>query len=307
VRAFWGPLAGPFVDLAPGAGAVQAYDINEFGQVCINVDGAPFRFTPGVGLQAVGPFQPECINDVGQMAGRDPATGNVVRYTDGVGWQPLGTAPVGGFREVSGIDAFGRIVATEYVRTGHSPPSYTHYGHVFVDGLGRRKLDDLVVASQPVRVYSVSGITDDGKIACWGSFGSDNRALLLAPRFVSAYGSGCPGGAGRTPKVSADGMPRAGHRVVLLGAGGVPNGGAVFVLAARPAAVVLPGGCTLLADLGTSLAIGVSTNAAGQAHLPIDLPSTTPPGAVYLQLLTVDPGAANRVFALSNGVRIDLQ
>lgn len=306
-RAFYGPLAGPLVDLAPAAGVVTAHDVNQLGQVCLAVDGAPKRYTPGIGLEDVGPFEPERINDHGQMAGRDEATGNVVRYTDGIGWQPLGTAPVGGFRAVGGIDGFGRVVATEYVRTGISPPSYTRYGHLFVDGLGRRKLDDLVDASLQVRVDEVSGITDDGKIACWGSIGSNNRALLLEPRFVSVYGGGCAGGGGRQPKAFADGMPARGQRLVLLGAGAVPNGIGLFVLSFRQAAVALPGGCTVLADPAAGVALAVAAGAAGQAHLPIDLPATTPAGAVFAQFATLDAGAANGLFALSNGVRIAVQ
>src|SRR5690606_16237785 len=113
-RAFVGPLGGPFVDLAPGAGMSRAHDINDAGQVCIDVDGAPMRYTPGVGLQAVGPHMPERINDFGQMAGRD-GNGLVQRYTDGIGWQAIAGASSTSVREVGGINSFGQVVATEYV------------------------------------------------------------------------------------------------------------------------------------------------------------------------------------------------
>jgi hypothetical protein len=148
-----------------------------------------------------------------------------------------------------------------------------------VDGLGLRKLDDLVVGSQPVRVYTVRGITDDGKIAGGGSFGPDNRALLLEPRFVASYGNGGAGGAGRRPKATADGMPAVGNSIALLGSGGVANG----------------------------VAIAVSTGPVGQAKLSLRLPANLPAGSVYAQFITLDTGAANGVFATSNGVRIDVQ
>lgn len=124
---------------------------------------------------------------------------------------------------------------------------------------------------------------------------------------MSVYGAGCHGGTGTAPKAIADGTPAAGLRVVLLGAGGRSNAVGAFVIATQPAAVALPGGCTLLVDLTNAVAISVATNQAGQAHLAIDLPSGTPRGPVYMQFATVDPGAANGAFALSNGVRIDVQ
>ncbi|MGE0144418.1 MAG: hypothetical protein AB7I19_12835 [Planctomycetota bacterium] len=305
--AFTGTLMGPLTTVAPNATNSIAFDINEAGQLCLMVDDLPFRLTPGIGLEPVGPFQPERLNDLGQMAGLDPSNGALMRRTDGVGWENLGRAPVGNFRDVGGIDSFGRIVVTEYVRSGISPPTYFHFGYLHVDGLGLRKLDDLVLGSQPVRVYTVRGITDDGNIACWGSFGPNNRALLLEPRFVASYGNGCAGGAGRQPKATADGMPAAGNRIVLLGSGGVANGTALFLIAASPAAVNLPGGCNLLADAASGLAIAVSTGGTGQASVSFNLPSNLPAGSVYAQFITLDTGAANGVFATSNGVRIDVQ
>lgn len=305
VRSFAGPVGGPYVDLAPTARAARAYAINDAGQVCIDVDGTPMRYTRGVGLQPVGPYQPECINEIGQMAGQD-TSGVVHRYTDGLGWQPLGGGPGMTFRDVGAINSFGQVVMTEYVQTGISPPSYARYGHLYTDGLGIEDLNLLVDASQQVRVETVVGITDNGSIACEGSIGPDNRAMLLEPRYVSTRGTGCPGRSGTAPKAIAAGTPAAGGRIVLLAAGGRSTGSGTFLVAARPAAVPVLG-CTLLVDAATSVAVPVGLNVAGQGHVALGVPQGTAAGALHVQFVSLDSTAPNGFFTLSNAVRIDLQ
>jgi hypothetical protein len=168
------------------------------------------------------------------------------------------------------------------------------------------KLADLVDASQRVAVGTVVGISDTGVIACSGSIGSDNRAMLLEPRYVSTRGSGCAGGSGRAPKAIAVGTPAPGGRIALLAAGGTPGGGGAFLISAQPAAIPVLG-CTLLVDPAAGLSIGIGTNLAGQGQITLRVPSGTAAGALHLQFVSFDAGAPNGLFALSNAVRIDLQ
>src|SRR5690606_28206133 len=130
------------------------------------------------------------LNEAGDVAGVD-TQGRVMRYRDHGGLQGF-TAP-GTFRDVGGIDSFGQIVATEYVRTGISPPSYIHHGWLFGEAFGARKLDELVEHPGPVSIGIVAGISDGGVIAASGSINGDNRALLLEPRFLHVHGQGCAG------------------------------------------------------------------------------------------------------------------
>lgn len=302
-RAFLGPLGGPFVELAPGATASVAYDLNERGQVCLSADGiGDARYTPGVGLQPL-PIRPQRLNDFGQVAGFDSAQQGVARFTDGAGVHVF-TSPLS-FRTVGGIDSFGQIVATEYVRTSISPPGYARYGYLISDALGIRKLETLVEHPVPVRVGEVAGISDTGAIVASGSVGSDNRAILLEPRFVRVYGGGCTGSNG-TPRAVAVGEPIGGGRVTLLAAGGLPQGRGVFVLAFGPASIPLPGGCTLLVDPASAFLVDTPLNTVGQASLPLDLPRHIA-GSVFAQFVSLDPAAANGIFAASNGVGIDIQ
>ena len=98
----------------------------------------------------------------------------------------------------------------------------------------------------------------------------------------------------------------SGLGIVLLGAHAARSGTAAFALAPNRASVTLPGGCDVLVDPQAAVVAPVTTNAVGQANLPIDLPSGVTAGAVYAQLISLDPGAPNGMLALSNGVRIDV-
>src|SRR5690606_6418470 len=298
-HAFTGPLGGPYVEVVPGA-VSAAYDLNDRGQIVLSIDSVRYaRFTPGIGLESL-PIVPWCLNEYGQVAGTQQA---VARFTDGTGVHVFpGTT---NFRDVGGIDSFGQVVATEYVRTSQSPPRYAYYGYLLSDALGVRKLDDLVDQSVPVRVEQVVAIGDDGTIAASGSVGQRNRAMLLEPRFVHVHGNGCSGSNG-TPRAIAVGSPTGGQRVTLLGAGGVGHGNAAFVLGFAATSLPMSGGCTLLVDPAGAFVVPVALNPIGQGSLALDVPVGVT-GALFAQFVTIDPNAPNSLFAASNGVRIDVQ
>src|SRR5690606_17444706 len=298
-HAFTGPLGGPYVEVVPGA-VSAAYDLNDRGQIVLSIDSVRYaRFTPGIGLESL-PIVPWCLNEYGQVAGTQQA---VARFTDGTGVHVFpGTT---NFPDVGGIDSFGQVVATEYVRTSQSPPRYAYYGYLLSDALGVRKLDDLVDQSVPVRVEQVVAIGDDGTIAASGSVGQRNRAMLLEPRFVHVHGNGCSGSNG-TPRAIAVGSPTGGQRVTLLGAGGVGHGNAAFVLGFAATSLPMSGGCTLLVDPAGAFVVPVALNPIGQGSLALDVPVGVT-GALFAQFVTIDPNAPNSLFAASNGVRIDVQ
>lgn len=293
-----------FVDIAPGAQASGPIDMNEAGQVLVDVDGALQLYTPGVGLSPVPNFAASRLNDAGQIGASDGT--QLLRWTNGV-TENLGRPPRGDFRSVGVIDAFGQIGATEWIQTSVSPPSYTKVAWIHTDGLGLRRLDTLVEMPPTVTGYEVAGISDDGRIAISGGYGSDNRAILLEPRFVSTYGTGCIGASGRAPKMLVAGVPDGGQRIVLLGADAVAGGAAAFLVSTARASAPFPGGCTALVGLGSAAVVPVPTNGAGQASLPIDLPTGVQAVAVFMQFLSLDSGAPNGAFALSNGARVDIQ
>lgn len=303
-KAFVGPLGGPYLQMVPGSAASSATDLNQRGQVCLTGDGiGPARYTPGIGLQAL-PIEPARLNDYGQVAGFPPGQNGVVRYTDNLGVHRFPTSLT--FREVGGIDSFGQVVATEWVRTGISPPSYTRYGYLLSDVTGVTRLETLVDHPVPVRVGSVAAIADTGVIAASGSIGPDNRAMLLVPRFLHVYGQGCAGSNG-VPRAVAVGVPAGGGSVAVLAAGGVPNGTGAFLLAFARGAVPLPGGCTVAVDPANAIIVPASPDAIGQARLTLNVPVGVGGFSLFAQFASIDPAAPNGLFAASNGVRIDVQ
>jgi hypothetical protein len=78
-------------------------------------------------------------------------------------------------------------------------------------------------------------------------------------------------------------------------------------LSAAPAAVPLRGGCTLLVDLSRAAVVPLAFNPIGQGHAAFDVPAGVPEVSLFAQLASIDPGAGNGAFALSNGVRFDVQ
>jgi hypothetical protein len=228
----------------------------------------------------------------------------VVRHTDGLGLETL-PAPVDIY-DVGAMDSFGQICAMRRVRTQVSPPNYDYFAYLFPAGRTPVLLQDLVSHTAPVRVDQVVGISDGGAIAAYGSIGPDNHAMLLEHRYLHVYGDGCVGGNGQVRAV-AFGEPTGGGRVNLLAAGGRRSGAGAFVLSASSASLPLPGGCIALVDPTVALVLPATTNTVGQGRVEVTIPPGTRAGSVYAQFVSVDPQAVNGAFALSNGVRIELQ
>ncbi len=303
-HAFLWTKSSGLIDLTPAATNAWVYDLNDAGQILLDIDGVSYRMSPGIGLQNFGNVSLLRINESGQMTGKDP-NGVSGRYTDGIGWEWFGGGSNGiEFRDHGNIDVFGRIVGTQWIRVSTSPPTYQHRGYLYTFGLGFERLDEQLDPNQLVRVEDMAGITERGFIACNGSFGSNNRAMRLEPRFTSYSGTACSGSRGE-PKVAFGGVPARGRRVALLGAGAAASG--MFLVAAKPAAIALPGGCTLLVDPLGMLAIPVPVNPIGQASAIVVVPPDLPKLPLYLQFVSADPQAPNGYFALSDSVRVDLQ
>lgn len=301
---FLGTRTSGFVDLAPTT-RIESYgiDLNERGQAVVKIDGYYRRWSPGGALTSLSPYRPWCLNELGQVAGSNG--GMVARFDDASGWVPLPNSQLA-FDQVGGIDDFGQIVATHRVRVGQSPPSYAYFGYLWTDGLGWRRLEDLVDVAQQVDVEHVAGITAGGRIAVQGSIGPDNRALILEPRFVHVSGVGCAGSGGIAPRATVAGIPQGGQRIALLATGGRPGGQGAFLFATRSIATSIAG-CTLLVDPAGIVDAPVRMNASGQVSVPLTLPPGVGATSVWMQFVSLDGGAANGAFALSNAVRVDLQ
>ncbi len=298
-RAFSWTASSGRIELAPSAGSSSALDLNDAGQVCLVVDAAPYRLTPGQPLLPLGPIVAERINQLGQMVGVTTAL-ELARYTDGLGWEVLPRPATVQMRTVGGLNDFGVVVGTQWLRTSVSPPRFDRIGHVWVPGLGLQRLDDWVDPAQLAKVETVSGIDDRGRIAAHGSIGPDNRALLLEPTAVQPYGTGCG------TRAMAIGRPTGGDRVSLLTTGGPGGGAVVFALAPSAADIPLPGGCRLLIDASRAVTVPGQANPIGQAHVVLPLPAGVGVASVYAQVAAIDP-SATLGFSLSNGVRIDVR
>ncbi|MBK8095974.1 MAG: hypothetical protein IPK26_02645 [Planctomycetes bacterium] len=307
-HAFTWTAAGGLVDLTPGvAGNSEAHDINDAGQICLDTLAGPGRFTPGSGMLLTGTMVPYRINEYGQMAGKDMWTSIAGRYTDGVGWEMFGAGSPIGLRHVRDINGLGQIVGSQWTLQNPSPPSYLRRGYLYTFGLGWQRVESWIDPRQQVRVEDIRGITDTGLMVADGSIGPDNRALLLEPRFVSTYGSGCAPVGGNVPRLGATGMPARGGRVALLGAGGSGGGLGLFVLAGAPAATPWPGGCQVLVDLTAPVTFLVALNPIGQGQVMLDVPSGVPAMSVFAQWASLGSPGSPASVAMSNGVRIDLQ
>lgn len=302
---FFGTAAGGFVDLTPNATSASGVALSEAGHI-VFADSTGYHFMDPTGRTTVmgNAYAAQEVNDFGQVAGL--ANNSAARWTVAGGWQAL-AAPGLDIKRIGGIDSFGQVVAEHGVRYQTSPPRFNYYGHLYTDALGWSDLNSLVDPARFITVDHVAGLTDNGEIVAYGSIGPDNRAMLLEPRYVSTFGTGCAGTGGLTPKALIAGDPRGGQRLALLGAAARPFAQAAMLLAFASTTVPLPGGCTLLVDPSQTLSVPVTTNALGQAALALDLPVGVAAQSLWLQFGVLDAGAANGVVALSNGVRVDVR
>ncbi|MCA8968917.1 MAG: hypothetical protein KDC95_04010 [Planctomycetes bacterium] len=123
---------------------------------------------------------------------------------------------------------------------------------------------------------------------------------------VEEYGVGCKGGAG-IPRLTAVGAPAIGNSSFALEISKLmPNGIAIQVVSAKPAAISLPP-CTLLVDLSGAISEGKVADASGVVSIPLPVPLDPKLLGIqfYSQAISIDnAGALLQKFALSNGLRV---
>ncbi len=119
----------------------------------------------------------------------------------------------------------------------------------------------------------------------------------------SLYGTGCPGTGKAVPTVSAVGSAFRGKALTVRVHRGLPKGSGVLLLGTLPAALPLPGGCSLLVG-GTLYPFFVSLDQEGSYWMPIQVPAALYPGDAFFQFFGVDPGAPNGMFSSSNGLKV---
>lgn len=302
----WHPSTG-MVDLTPGGSDHHAYGLNDRGQVVGYAGFSAWRHSPGSGLQYLG--QPPgfafsaafAVNDAGQVcASVTSASGNTerhARYTDGVGWEVLGG--VGQHNTPTGINSFGQVVGTS---------SNTPRAPLFTDGLGLQDLNALVDPAGGWFILQGYRINDRGQISghAFSNVLGQTRAIRLDPRFVQTYGTGCPNGAGRAPKLLVAGLPQAQQTIMVMLAEGAPSAPVAIVLAAGAGSQPFPGGCDVWITLPELASVTLLTSPIGQARLPIVLPPNLPVGTAYLQGAVLDASAPNGLVTLSNAVAVQL-
>ena len=146
-----------------------------------------------------------------------------------------------------------------------------------------------------------------------GVTGDELHGLPLAltgATLVEPYGRGCAGTGGRTPILTANGLPtigNAGFGVGLADARG--NSAALLFLGRGSWDVPLGGGCSSLVAAPYLHVAVAATDGAGAATLPIAVPADPllAGAEVDLQFLVVDPaGALNGLASLTQGLLLVL-
>jgi probable HAF family extracellular repeat protein len=301
----WQPGTG-MVDLTPGPTDAFGRGLNDFDQATGYSATSAWRFTSPSTLQFLG--QPTgfaftagfAINDAGQVcASATSASGNVernARFTGPIGWEVLGG--IGQHNTPTGINSFGQVVGT----STNVPRAF-----VFSDGLGLQDLNTMVDPAGLWFILQGYEINDRGQISghAFSNAIAETRAIRLDPNFTQVRGAGCAGGNGHVPKLAVAGLPAGGRRISILLAEGRPGSVALLQISATPVSAPLPGGCTLLVGLD-AISVLLSLDPIGRAILPIDLPAGIQPGFLHLQYVSIDPTAANGLFALSNAVQLQM-
>jgi len=294
-------------DLTPASADAYGRGVDDLGQVAGYSGFSAWRYTPGAGLEFLG--QPAgfaftagfAINPAGQVCGSaTSASGNterIARYTDGIGWEILGG--VGEHNLATGINALGQVVGT----SNNAPRAF-----LYSDGIGLQDLNALVDPAGRWFILQGYEINDRGQISghAFSNALGETRPIRLDPVFMSVRGTGCAGAGGRVPKLAVAGLPAAGRRVSILMAEGRRQGQALLALSATSGSVPLPGGCTFLLGLDAVL-LPVPLDQIGRAILPIDVPAGMPPATLHVQYASLDAGAPNGFFALSNAASMAVQ
>lgn len=121
------------------------------------------------------------------------------------------------------------------------------------------------------------------------------------------YGSGCAGTGGIVPTIGGSGDPSPGGSVAIQADGGLANGLGLLFLAFNPDKYQVSG-CDVLIGAFAPTPFLVPFDAAGSGSLVATIPASIPTGtAFFLQLASIDAGAANGMWALSNGLELEVQ
>lgn len=121
------------------------------------------------------------------------------------------------------------------------------------------------------------------------------------------YGSGCPGTGGVVPAIDGSGNPSPGGSATISATGGLAGGVGLLYYSLTPDKYQLFG-CDVLIGSFVGTPFVLHFDGAGAASLTAPLPTTLPVGAAFfLQLASLDTGAPNGQWALSNGLELELQ
>ena len=131
--------------------------------------------------------------------------------------------------------------------------------------------------------------------------------VLEGVNSFTQYGSGCLGAGGLIPELSGSGNATAGGNVTIHVTNAKANGGGLLFLALTPNNVLL-NGCSYLVGPSIVPPVGIGLDGSGAANIPATLPGAFPVGlGLFMQFLSIDSGAANGKWAVSNGLELLVQ
>jgi hypothetical protein len=313
-------LVPPSVFLSePGKALKEVFDfgtgtyLNDLGQVVgYSYNNQGFRYTPGLGVQLLGPLGthnlsfPWGINTAGDVVGEAVASLSVeyeslpFLYTDEGGMQEIGD--FGGYAAAVGINDARQVVGNYF-----APALPFTYSWVWSAQTGVQFLKDLIDPAEHLNLLEVARINASGQILCRAV---DNQTgnhvvAILTPAGAGPWtdvGFGLDGTLGQ-PLLKGQGalLPAATVTLSLSGAvAGTPLG---LVIGVDPLYLPFMGGVLVPAFAPPfGLVVPQVTDSAGGAHLSTTWPVGVPSGTtVFAQAWMLD-AAADGGFAGSNAV-----
>lgn len=272
---YWSPGTG-IVRVTPGRFG-SLVDINDRGEAIGTINGQHGIWTPTSFVPLT--FEPEVINDAGQVAGGSGST--LMIYTPGQGTQSIPGFSFSNGITPCGMNDDGVIVgfwsyffysgSTQIWRSG--PFLYTPALGLVEPNLHGGILDPAW------EIVSLRDVNEHGQIAGAGRLrvvGIDWTALRLDPRSPKAsstqIGQGC-GGVGGTPAVTATAPAIATDWTFALANGTPSVPGFVVFGTIAPSPVALGQGCTMFLDPGApTIAVPLGTDPNGEWQNTIRVP-----------------------------------
>ncbi|MFH0946935.1 MAG: trypsin-like peptidase domain-containing protein, partial [Planctomycetota bacterium] len=131
--------------------------------------------------------------------------------------------------------------------------------------------------------------------------------VLEGVNSFTQYGSGCPGSGGLIPELSGSGNASPGGSVTIQVQKAKASGYGLMLLSVTPGNSTISG-CSYLVGPSIVPAVGIGLNSSGAASIPATLPGTFPVGlGLFMQFVSIDAGAANGKWAVSNGLELLVQ